>query len=357
MKQPVRLERIAIAILSTIIILSCSAPLTLSAPTADPGIQQTQISMGIQQTMIVMRETELAAPTAIVAAAIASPTKEPVVQVVTATPESPTQTPLLLEPTWTAIPLDTATPEPSATVHSVEDRIRTANILVFEDIRGYYDLTTWVHSAISGMDFEGGKILEVGDAVGDFMKALNSPVKWDLIIVAAEARSAVRGEFWDVIQEQVNDDVALIAEVWYLDEIANGRITPLMGKCGVSFQKDFWRDPDSYNVLNYSLYWLDPHHELFSNPNVVDPLYTPNIYWTRDVGDLLMLNPGGDARLLSGLYPNEKSRYGVIASCLDGRVIFQTFSTHDYRQSQVIPLWQNYITYTLGNHFKAVEGE
>ncbi len=352
MKPAIRLERTIIAILSAFILLSCGLPVSVSAPTVDVGLQETRIAMGIQQTMIAVRETELSgAPQQ-----AAAPLEPPVEVGVTATIELTTQAPVPLEPTRTDIPPETATPEPSPTMQSVEDRIRSANILVFEDIRGYYDLTMWVHSAINGMDFSGGKVLEVGDAVGDFMKALNSPVEWDLIIVAAEARSGVRGEFWDVIQEQVNDDVALIAEVWYLDDTANGRIAPLLSKCGVSYQKDFWREPDRYDVLNYSLYWLDQHHELFTNPNMVEPLYTPAIYWVKDVGDLLRLDSGGEAELLAGLYPNEKSRYGVIASCLDGRVIFQTFSTHDYRQSQMIPLWQNYITYTLTNHFQAAEG-
>ncbi len=352
MKQTVKLERTVIAIVSAFVLLSCNLPISLSAPAADPSMEETRIAVGIQQTMIAVRETELAA---VPQEPSAAPTEPPVEVVVTATPAPPTETPPPLEPTWTNVPPETAVPEPSPTTENMEDRIRAANILVFEDIRGYYDLTQWVHSAMNGMDFSGGKVLEVGDAVGDFMKALNSPVEWDLIIVAAEARSGVRGEFWDVIQDQVNDDVALIAEVWYLDDTANGRIAPLLAKCGVSYQKDFWRDPDKYDVLNYSLYWLDQHHELFSNPNVVEPLYTPSAYWVRDVGDLLRLSSGGDAELLSGLYPNEKSRYGVIASCLDGRVIFQTFSTHDYRQSQMIPLWQNYITYTLTNHFETLQ--
>jgi hypothetical protein len=46
---------------------------------------------------------------------------------------------------------------------------------------------------------------------------------------------------------------------------------------------------------------------------------------------------------------------GVLASCYDGRVIIQTFSDHDYDQGDIIPLWQNYIHYTLKNHFLAVQ--
>jgi hypothetical protein len=41
----------------------------------------------------------------------------------------------------------------------------------------------------------------------------------------------------------------------------------------------------------------------------------------------------------------------VAASCFNGRVIIQTFSNHDYRKEDVMVLWENYIVYTLTNHF------
>jgi len=44
----------------------------------------------------------------------------------------------------------------------------------------------------------------------------------------------------------------------------------------------------------------------------------------------------------------------VLATCYEGRVILQTFSNHDYRYNEIVPLWQNYIHYTLKNHFLAV---
>jgi hypothetical protein len=38
---------------------------------------------------------------------------------------------------------------------------------------------------------------------------------------------------------------------------------------------------------------------------------------------------------------------------MDGRVILQTFSSHDYPTNDMVALWQNYIVYTLTNHFLA----
>jgi hypothetical protein len=76
-----------------------------------------------------------------------------------------------------------------------------------------------------------------------FMGDLNSSTPWDLIIVAAEERDAVQGEFWDVIAPKViNDKTALIVEMWYLSDTVNGRIRPLLTQCGIDF---LWKQFES----------------------------------------------------------------------------------------------------------------
>ena len=125
------------------------------------------------------------------------------------------------------------------------------------------------------------------------------------------------------------------------------------------YEKDWLREP-GYKVEDFAIYWLQPKHEFFDtvpNPNV--SLGNPNyLFWvpplTNDAGDRIRLDTGGDAVLLAGLYPTQKSQAGVIASCMDGRMIVQTFSTHDYRQDEVMALWENYIIWVLTNHFKAM---
>lgn len=334
------------------VMLACNMPggstggTDLEATRGALELESTKMALEFEQTALSVQITQAAnqptqpppAPPAAPAAATSAPA------------EQATYTPY---PTYTAPP-EQPTELPAPTEVDMKAKIKAANVLVFEDIKGYPALLPYVSRAVDNMGFSGGKVMNVGDAVGNFMQALNSPVKWDLIVVSAEARQGVRGEFWDVLTDQVNNDVALVAEIWYLDQIANGRISSLLGKCGVDLFRDWARDPNKYNELDYSLYWLDSQHELFSSPNLVAPLYTPNIYWMGDAGDLMKIGPGGDAQLLAGLHPKEKSTHGVIATCLGGRVVFQTFSTHDYRQSQVVPLWENYMTYALTNHFKVV---
>lgn len=233
------------------------------------------------------------------------------------------------------------TVQPGAPTQDFNARLKKAKILVYEDTPG---IGQWISDALNGM---GLKYTHVGDAVGHFMENLNSPVQWDLIIVGAEAKTKVQGEFWDVISEKISrDNTAVIAEVWYLDLLGEGRIKPVMANCGIEFQRDW--------PLAESIYWLDSNQPIFSEPNNAMPLINYSRYWQWQAGDLIRLSPGSNATLLAGTFQKRKSDYGVMATCHDGRVVFQTFSNHDFHQDAIIRLWQNYITYTLKNRFAVV---
>ncbi len=349
-----RLHRRVIFIFSllALLALACSFSTLISQETKQPdGQVETQIAFGIQSTQLAEDRAQLnldqTAAAVMPIETIAPPTAEPA----TAEPA----------PTWTPIAVEPTAEPPTPEAVDMTDRIRGANVLVYEDVRGYPDLETRVSMAVRTMRFKGGKVIEVGDALGVFMENLNSGVKWDLIVVAAEARNTVRGEFWDIIYDQVSDGTALVAEMWYLDEISGGRINPLLRECGVRVQKDWSRDPytndDPQKSLNYSIYWLDNESEVFYTPNMTGQLTTPNLYWSGDVGDLLMLRTEGDAQMIAGLYPNRKTDNGVLASCLGGRMILQTYSTHDYRQDKTVPLWENFMTVTLTHHFEYMDAQ
>jgi hypothetical protein len=77
-----------------------------------------------------------------------------------------------------------------------------------------------------------------------------------------------------------------------------------------------------------------------------------SIHWVDDVGDFIKTIPAGNATLLAGNLAWEKSTHGTLATCIDGRFIIQTHSSHDYHKEDVIPLWQNYIYYALKNRFE-----
>lgn len=348
------IKMILVWLVVLLVLASCNMPSSQKA--VDPGVQQTQVQLGIQATMLAEQQmtmqAEAAQPAPVEpvqpAQPVEQPTYTPYPTYTVAAPAAPTAAPPTVAPPPTAEP---------APVQDVAAQVKAANILVFEDIQGWGQ-PTYVRDTINRMGFRGGKIVFVGDAVGTFMEHLNSPQPWDLIIVAAESRSGVRGEFWDVISERMNGrDAALIAEVWYLDSTANGRIAPLLHQCGIEFQREWTRNNNNFNPFDYSIYWLDSGHPLLSSPNYAEPLSYPTEFWTGDVGDLIRLGSSGDAQLVGGLHMREKSSYGVLATCMDGTVIFQTFSSHDYPQTKVMSLWENYITYTLTNHFEKLNAQ
>ncbi len=288
---------------------------TVNAPTVDA----TKITLEIQATALAAVLTQQAAET------LAQP--------------------LIVEssPTGTAAQASvvaTDTPQPPA--DDMKSLIKGAKILVYEDAGSAY-LSEWVKSTL---DLMGLKYTHIGDAQGHFMSQLNSSTRWDLIIVAAESRKGVQGEFWDVITPKVTaDKTALIVEMWYLSQIANGRIQSLTSKCGIQYQ--------STRTYVDSIYTLDSANPIFSTPNGGFSLTNYVGQWTDKGGDYVR-QTGGDAVLLAGGFIKEKSRYGLLTSCIEGRVIIQTFSTHDYHRETMQMLWENYIINTLTNHFNAL---
>ena len=332
--------------------LACSlpgpAPTAIQAPTAAvPQVDLTKITLELQATS---NAAAAAAPQAVDATKVALEIMATNNAPATAQPLDPTKIALEIQATNASAQLTqqanqpasteapNPTPLPGAPTPDLQERIKNAKILVYEDTQ---DIGLWISEALNGM---GLKYTHVGDAMGHFMENLNSPVKWDLIIVGAETKSKIQGEFWDVIAEKLaRDNTALIAEVWYLDTLGGGRIRTVTSNCGIEFQRDW--------PLAESIYWLDSSHPLFSDPNNAMPLINYSRYWNFQAGDLIRLAPGSKASLLAGLFQKRKSDYGVMASCYDGRVIFQTFSNHDYHYDDIISLWQNYITYVLKNRF------
>lgn len=309
-------------------VLACNVP-GVTGGISD--IEETRAALAVQQTSLAIQQAALAVGGA-------TPTLSPL---------AATYTPY---PTYTAAPAS-VDDNPTSTLVDMRARIQASNILIYEDVLGYPTLLPMVNSTINYMNFSGGKIVNAGDALGTFKEHANSATQWDLIIVASEIRSAFSGEMFEMLYEHIDSGGAVIIEAWHLDKIVNGKIAPILSKCGVSFFRDWKRDND-YDPFSYSINWLDKSHPLLSSPNIaVAPSY-PYPEWFGDAGDLLKLGSGGDAVLVGGLHLNRKSDYGVLAVCLGGRMVIQTFSSHDYKWDIVQPLWENYITYTLTKHYE-----
>lgn len=318
-----RLNRRVIVLWGTailVITLACSVslgPTVSGAPTPDA----TRISLEIQGTSMAMQLTQ---------AALNAQNQQVV----------PTQAPPLVQEQPTLPPPPPAV-EPTAT-QDLQARMKTAKILVYEDSMAV-PLVPWVKPTL---DMMGLNTTYTAD-IGDLMNYLNSGTKWDLIIIAAEARGDVQGEFWDVITPKVtNDKTALIVEMWYLSNTANGRIAQLTSKCGIRFQS-------VRSAGDYSIYTLRSDSPVFTTPNSGFSLTNYVGFWQDKAGDYVKVT-GGDAVLLAGGFRSHSSDYGLITSCIDGRVIINTFSDHDFHREDIQALWENEVTYVLTNHFMQV---
>jgi hypothetical protein len=305
--------------LAVALMLACSVSLTPpeTAPTGDAtkaALEMQGTAMSLQMTQSALSAIQQAQPTA---------------------PPAPTDT--------EAAPPAAPPPAP-APAEDLEARIKAAKVLLYEDT-DELGIGQWIQEALDGLGMD---YVQTGGYSGHFMENLNSGAPFDLIIVGAEKHDAITGEFWDVINTRLTrDKAALIAEVWYLHTEANGPISKILGPCGVRYR--------TYYDEAESTYWWKPTHEVFTEPNVVTPLLHYNRYWENFAGNKLRDAGTGNATLLAGLSASPSSGEANLATCFDGRVIIQTFCNHDYRESEIVALWQNYIHYTLKNHFAALE--
>jgi len=228
-----------------------------------------------------------------------------------------------------------------------ERLLKSAKILLFEDMSA----SRQIRYVKEALDRAGYFYQDVGSATGWFKNQINSDIEWDLIIAAAEARRVFGGEFFEYIDKQVARGAGAVVEYWDIDAAPLGRVKPLLDRCGVEFQLD-WYDPDMR-----VFFWLVPNHPVFNQPNVIKGnLGNAQALWPGDIGDLMQIRyqngqPAGDAILLAGTNTNWTKDHGTLVSCIGGRVIIQTFGSHEYQYYSVVQLWQNYIYQALKNHF------
>lgn len=309
-------------------------------------LNSTQVAIAIQQTSLAMQQTEVGQSEQI----------EPEIEVQPTYTPYPTYTaqveaePVVVESTPTLAPEPTNTQQVISVV-PFEDWLEDVNILLYDDMYGEGEPLV-VENALDGLGL-GDNTTNVRDAMGDFLSNMNSAVNWDLIIVAAESRNNISGEYFDVIADQIDRDSSFIFEVWYVDDIIHGRIQPVFQRCGITFHRD-WQRATNANLNEYLVYLLEPGDPLFSEPNIISMLIPYDVLWWGDAGDMLELIPGSDAVMMAGAQSKEHNSYGLIAECMDGQMIWQTFSTHDYKDQDMINLWQNYIYNTLRARYEKI---
>jgi hypothetical protein len=337
MMKPRFMLVLCIFVLVAMLFTSCD--LLLPGQGGSQDLEGTRVALAIQQTSMAMEQTRMAQADPPAVEIEQQPTYTPyptyTSEVVIEAP--PTQEPPVEEAVQPTIP----EPQPE---QSFEDWLKDVKILVYNDMYGSGEVLV-VENAIDGLAM-GRNTTNVKDAMGTLLSQMNSATNWDLVIIAAERRDLVSGEYFDVLAAQLDRGSSIILEIWYLDDVSLGRIQPVMQRCGLAFQRDWLRDWNS-DLNSYLVYLLEPDHPVFSEPNLISMLIPYDVMWYPDAGDLIKIIPGSTAVLLGGTQAKEYTSYGLLADCMEGRMLWQTFSTHDYKTQDMTNLWQNYIIRTL----------
>jgi hypothetical protein len=339
-----------LGIISLMILVSLACQLSGSTPapaTQDPNLVYTQVALALTLTAVNNPPT-------------VQPTAQPTTQsqdsglVNTQVAMVLTQTAMSIPPAPTEHILPTVqvlpTEKPVPTEQDLESKMKNANILVYEDAAGDYTFIPYVKRALDSVP---GYHEYVADAMGTFMDKLNSGTKWDLIISASEMRTNISGDYWTILKQKVDEGAALVSEIWYVNLINDGKIAPLLRECGLKLQSD-WQAAAVYNRIDYGMYWVDSNNPVFTTPNKIDRFgasLTDPAWLYGDIGDLMEVTDNTKGTILATKNLGQSGRYGLISSCMKGRVIFQTFSSHNYPTDGMIALWENYIFNTLTAHF------
>ena len=238
-------------------------------------------------------------------------------------------------------PQESQPEQPTTNLPDFDTWMSSASILLFEDMASDFSVYRFIQLALDGMNVS---YTDVRDALGHYKNQILSAGPggqgWDLIISGKEQRTGVQGEFYVYLNDALNIGSSVIIEEWDMDSISGGTLSSILNRCGVRFQED-WFDETLDEQLLFAVDGTNPIHHY---PNEGISLTNPNGFWNwTDLGDKMMLSPGSQAKPLWVARSGVKDRHLVAVSCMDGRLIIQTYGTHSYGQDRVVMMWQNYI--------------
>jgi hypothetical protein len=345
-------------------------PVSESEALKQTQIRETQIDINVKQTLLVQQQNEQHTQQTIQAqqatmdaqATALNPDggqATPVVPEMTPAvpnPQPPTPAPLVTQP---VIQVSEPAPPTHAALSPEElaGRMKTANILLYEDMTTRLDTIRYIKPVLDKM---GLKYKDDGAAGGwlrdDIAKGPGNGKPWDLVIIAAEDKVGPSGEFFRYVLTSLEKGSSVIMEAWFLDQSFSGLAMGLMERCGIIYDGNWVKIAPARTVL----FALDPTHPILNEPNSgmsfsksTDYWWDPNGRTTYDVGDLVRLSPGSHAKLLLGTSPEAKDSHGTLTDCMDGRLILQTFSDHQFSIDTMSQLWENYIYNALKARFEA----
>lgn len=333
-----------------------------TSSTEEPSTEQTRTALSQQQTEVAEKLAEGGLLTSADRQATRAVLAELGRQDSSANQKPPptqekTQEPVQTEVVATEAPLDINTPEPTQG-QEFETWKDTASILLYEDMIGYTNTPRYVKETLDKM---GLSYKDDGSAKGwlksDLLSGSPRGGAWDLVIIAAEAKSGVQGEFFEYVNTALDQGSSVILEVWYLDQTYNGIASTLLKRCGVEYQNNWIKVPPQAQVM----FPLGSQHPILHEPNTLSFTKVTDYWWDEtgekvyDIGDRVQLVAGSDAELLVGTHPNYHSTHGTVTVCIDERLILQTFSSHQLQLETMVQAWENYILHALRKRFEYQE--
>ena len=369
-------QLMSLALTSLLLILATSfvgcslLPVSESEALKQTQIRETQIDINVKQTLLVQQQNEQNTQRTIQAqqatmtaqAAVVNPGGGQATPVASNfTPAVPNPQPPTPVPQSTQPVIQVSQPAPptraSLSPEELQARMKTANILLYEDMTTRLNTIRYVKPVLDKM---GLKYKDDGAAGGwlrdDIAKGPGEGKPWDLVIIAAEDKVGASGEFFTYVMTSLDKGSSVIMETWFLDASYNGLAQGLMDRCGLIYDGDWVKIAPARTVL----FALDPTNPILNEPNSGMSFSKSTDYWwdpdgriSYDVGDLVRTNPGSSSKLLLGTTAEAKESHGTLTECMDGRLILQTFSDHQFSLDSMSLLWQNYIYNALRARFEA----
>jgi hypothetical protein len=359
----INLRSYLVTVSQGMILLLLLAGCDLVSSTPDPATEQTQTAISLQQTEVAEKMGQLsiedrqATQDALSALGGQDSGNESGDEIDTAD-TSPSETPEAATEPAAQAPTPTDTLEPTQSI-DFESWMQSANILLFEDMVNHLlDTNRYVQGALDEM---GLSYKDDGSAKGwlktDLVGGAPDGEPWDLVIIAAESKTGVQGEFFEYVLDALDRGSSVIMEVWYLDQTYNGSAGALLDRCGIEFENNWRKVPPLAMVM----FPVDSSHPILFEPNNLSFTDVYSYWWdpdgeiVYDIGDQVKLAPGSDARILVATNANYKDSHGTLTVCVDGRLILQTFSSHQLTYNASSLIWQNYIYNALKVRFENLQ--
>lgn len=325
-------------------------------------VRATELELNVQQTVIAQQATQQGPAQTQAAQRIIQATQDASATANAAPIASPPPVEPPVVPTSIIQPAETPPPEPAETEallseSELAERMKTASILLYEDMVARNNTSRYVKDTLNRM---GLTFKDDGNALGWLLNDLEAGAPnggpWDLIILAMEDKARPQGELLPLALEALmTGPTSVILETWFLNDTGGGTGKELLSACGVEYQSD--RRGIAPGIM--IMYKLIPDHPLLNYPNSDISLTDTMGYWwdptgreVYDTGDTLRLTPGSSAQLVVGAKGDQPTSQGTVVVCMDGRLILQTFSSHTFTYNTGRLLWENYITNALRARFE-----